>query len=105
MLGARLRGVVSVAVMLYVPGGFAQHSGKIQAGETVYRSYCSSCHGEGLVSSGQIFDLRRLRAEDRRRFENSVANGKGQMPPWRGVLGDAEIDQLWHYIRANTYEK
>jgi mono/diheme cytochrome c family protein len=105
MAGPRLRGVVSAAVLLWVPGGFAQDSGKIQAGETVYRNYCSTCHGEGLAGSGQIFDLRRLRADDRPRFENSVTNGKGQMPPWRGVLGNAEIDQLWHYIRANTYEK
>jgi len=27
------------------------------------------------------------------------------MPPWKDVLSDAEIDQLWAYIRANAYEK
>jgi len=27
------------------------------------------------------------------------------MPPWRGVLSDTEIDEVWHYIRANAYQK
>ena len=85
--------------------GFAQDSKKIQAGERVYNNYCSTCHGEQLVSSGQTFDLRRLRTADRSRFENAVNNGKGQMPPWKGALTDEEIDQIWHYVRANASEK
>ena len=97
--------IVMGAVPLSMRSGFAQDSKKIQAGESVYSNYCSTCHGEKLVSSGQTFDLRRLRAEDRARFENSVNNGKGQMPPWKGVLTNEEIDQLWHYIRANAYDK
>jgi len=78
---------------------------KIDAGEEVYNTYCATCHGSELVSSGQTFDLRRLKATDRARFENSVLNGKNQMPPWKGALKPEEIDQLWHYIRANAYEK
>jgi mono/diheme cytochrome c family protein len=34
-----------------------------------------------------------------------VRDGRNQMPPWKDVLSDAEIDQLWAYIRANAYEK
>jgi mono/diheme cytochrome c family protein len=106
----RLRAFVSAlivmgAVPLYLRPGFAQDSRKIRGGERVYNNYCLNCHGENLVSSGQTFDLRRLRAEDRSRFEASVNNGKGQMPPWKGVLTNEEIDQLWHYIRANSYDK
>jgi len=58
-----------------------------------------------LVSTGQIFDLRKLTGSDHVRFENAVRNGKNQMPPWKGVLSDEEIDQVWHYIRANAYQK
>ena len=58
-----------------------------------------------LVNSGQTFDLRRLKADERPRFDNSVRNGKNQMPPWKGVLSDDEIDQLWHYIRAHAFQK
>jgi mono/diheme cytochrome c family protein len=80
---------------------------KIAAGETVYNTNCAICHGDDLVNVlGQAFDLRRLKADERPRFDNSVRNGKNnQMPPWRDVLSDEQIDQLWHYIRAHAYEK
>jgi mono/diheme cytochrome c family protein len=86
------------------PSG-AQDKAKIEAGERVYSDNCQVCHGDGLVSSGQFFDLRRLTANDRARFDNSVRNGKNQMPPWKGVLSDEEIDQVWHYIRAHANKK
>ena len=57
------------------------------------------------LNSGLTFDLRRLKAGDRPRFENSVLNGKNQMPPWRGVLNEDQLDKLWNYIRANAFEK
>jgi mono/diheme cytochrome c family protein len=78
---------------------------KIDAGENVYNMRCAVCHGDDLVNTGQTFDLRKLKANERPRFENSVRNGKNQMPPWNGVLTDENIDQLWHYIRAHAYEK
>jgi mono/diheme cytochrome c family protein len=83
----------------------AQDQSKNSAGEATFSEYCSTCHGDNLVSSGLTFDLRRLKATDRPRFENSVLNGKNQMPPWRGVLTAEQIDTLWNYIRANAFEK
>lgn len=83
----------------------AQDSAKIEAGENVFNTNCAVCHGDQLVSTGQTFDLRRLKDGDRARFDNSVRNGKNQMPPWKGKLTDEEIDQVWHYIRANAYQK
>jgi mono/diheme cytochrome c family protein len=78
---------------------------KVAAGENVYNTRCAVCHGDELVNSGQTFDLRRLKADERPRFDNSVRSGKNQMPPWKGVLSDDEIDQLWHYIRAHAFQK
>ena len=83
----------------------AQDAAKIEAGEDVYNTNCQICHGEQLVNTGQTFDLRRLKENERARFDNSVRNGKNQMPPWKGKLTDEEIDQLWHYIRANAFQK
>jgi len=83
----------------------AQDEAKIAAGEKVYAMYCATCHGDNLVNTGQTFDLRRLRADERLRFESSVHNGKNQMPPWRGVLRDEQIDELWYYIRAHAYQE
>ncbi len=83
----------------------AQEQAKIDAGEIVYNTRCAICHGDDLVNTGQTFDLRKLKADERPRFENSVRNGKNQMPPWKGILSDDDIDHLWHYIRAHAYEK
>ena len=104
----------SIAIVLVAVGWSASYAlaedaaldqDKIDAGETVYNTRCAVCHGDELVNSGQTFDLRRLKADERPRFDNSVRNGKNQMPPWKGVLSDDEIDQLWHYIRAHAYQK
>jgi mono/diheme cytochrome c family protein len=83
----------------------AQDRAKIEAGEQLYSTFCSTCHGDNLVSSGQTFDLRRLTANDRARFDNSVLRGKNQMPPWKGALSDEQIDLIWHYIRAKANDR
>ena len=46
-----------------------------------------------------------LTATDRARFENSVLNGKNQMPPWKGVISPDQIELLWHFIRAKANQK
>lgn len=86
-------------------GTAADDTGKVAAGETIYNTYCATCHGDDLVNTGQTFDLRALRADEWPRFEHSVLNGKNQMPPWQGVLNAQQLDQLWHYIRAHAYQK
>jgi mono/diheme cytochrome c family protein len=96
VLGATLSPITTVS---------AQDAAKIEAGENVFNTNCAVCHGDQLESTGQTFDLRRLKDNERARFDNSVRNGKNQMPPWKGKLTDEEIDQLWHYIRANAYQK
>ena len=76
----------------------------IATGAKIYDVNCAPCHGEKLANPGITFDLKRLKAGERPRFENSVLNGKNQMPPWRGVLKEAEIEAIWFYIRANANE-
>ena len=92
--------VFAFALLLQASPTAAQEHAKAKAGEQVYQTYCSACHGYKLVNSGESFDLRRLNPADRPRFEDSVLNGKNRMPPWRGALNEAEIDQVWHYIRS-----
>jgi len=92
---------------LSTPAALAQEpdKAKIEAGEQTFNEYCSTCHGDNLKSTGQIPDLRRLKAADRPKFETTVTNGRNQMPPWKGVLKPDQIDGLWSYIRANAFEK
>ena len=97
----RLLVFVSVAAFGVLP---AQAQELVKAGEALYAEKCSECHGPRLRNPGTSFDLKKLHADERPRFEKSVLDGKGQMPPWRGVLGPDQLDQLWAYIREYAYE-
>ena len=107
--GVAVAAIAALALLWCALAAFADDPApdqdKIDAGETVYNTRCAVCHGDDLVNTGQTFDLRKLKADERPRFEHSVLNGKNQMPPWKGVLSYADIDNLWHYIRAHAYEK
>jgi mono/diheme cytochrome c family protein len=83
----------------------AQDEAAVEAGEELFAEHCSPCHGEKLRASGAAFDLRQLHAGERARFDRAVMEGKGQMPPWRGVLGTAEVDNLWAYVRAHANDR
>ena len=93
---------VIVGVVMAASSAMAQDRAAITAGEAVYKEHCMECHGERVVSPGGAFDLRKLGADERPRFDKAVANGKGQMPSWEGVLTNEEFDQVWAYIRSRT---
>ena len=80
----------------------AQDPAAVEAGEAVYSEHCAECHGENLRSSGSIPDLRDLHQDQRAFFDQTVSDGKGQMPAWGGVLNEGELNQLWAYIRAHS---
>ena len=101
-----MHNIVRVSVALGALAGFcatasAQDRAAIEAGEQVYAEHCVQCHGERLRATGSASDLRNL-PDDRPRFDKAVMEGKGQMPPWRGVVSAEELDQLWAYIRAHA---
>jgi mono/diheme cytochrome c family protein len=78
-----------------------------ESGARIYANYCENCHGEELrnTSSGVTYDLRKLRPTEHDRFINSVTNGKTQMPPWKGVLSEDQMEDVWAYIRATVDKK
>jgi mono/diheme cytochrome c family protein len=91
-----------IGALTVVAAALAQDRAKIQAGAEVYAERCAACHGERLRVTGGAFDLLKLRADERERFDKAVNDGKGQMPPWAGVLSPEEIDQLWAYLRSRA---
>ena len=102
--GAYVGMVIGCGVSVCAIPAFAQEPlsdrAKIEAGETVYSTYCAPCHGDQLVSTGQFPNLRRLTPADRAKFDSTVRDGRNQMPPWRGVVSDEQIEQIWVYIRS-----
>lgn len=93
---------VVVCAVLAASGVAAQDHAVIAAGEAVYKEHCVTCHGERVISPGAAFDLRKLGADERARFDKAMTDGKGQMPAWEGVLTPEEFDQVWAYIRSRT---
>ena len=99
----KMRGLTGAAALIGLCTlAAAQDQAQIAPGEALYDEHCAMCHGEKLRSSGAIPDLRELRPEHRPRFAETVLEGRGQMPAWRGQLSAEEIDQIWAYIRSRA---
>lgn len=101
---ALLAASLAIVVGFHAPAHAAASANDVQEGEQTYADNCATCHGEQLnnTSNGVTFDLRKLKPNEHARFVNSVLNGKNQMPPWRGVLDDEQINDIWDYIRASV---
>lgn len=97
-----LRTSFIVGALVVASAALAQDRAKVAAGAEVYATHCAACHGERLRATGAGFDLLKLRPDERERFHKAVNDGKGQMPPWGGVLSPEEIDQLWAYVRSRA---
>lgn len=89
------------ALLLCLSAAHAQEGG-VAAGEALYEEHCATCHGERLRPTGAAPDLKNLGADDRPKYDNTVLNGRGQMPAWQGMITDDERAALWAYIRSRA---
>jgi mono/diheme cytochrome c family protein len=76
-------GVVILSAVMASAQDAMPNKAKLEAGDTVYNTYCAVCHGDVLVSTGQFPNLRRLTANDRAKLDITVRNGRNQMPHGR----------------------
>ena len=94
-----------LAGALFTFGMLSDASAQSQAvreGAELYQSQCAACHGENLVTTGVAFDILQLGADEKGRFLKALNEGKGQMPPWAGVIDDAQMEQIWAYVRSKA---
>jgi mono/diheme cytochrome c family protein len=77
-------------------------AGANASGEDLYAEHCAACHGDRVVSTGAVPDLRSYGPNDREKFDKMMAEGRGQMPSWEGVLSPSEQDDIWNYIRSRA---
>lgn len=104
---SRRVGVVVVAAFFLVAGcgsssPTASSDPQLETGRKVYAARCASCHGPkgtGLVgprlAGGAVVE----KYPDPAAQRVIVADGKGAMPPWKGVLGADEIDAVVRFTR------
>ena len=72
---------------------------QIEQGRAQFHRTCAQCHGRNMVNAGTtVYDLRKFPATDVDRFQNSVANGRGNMPSFKDALSPEQIGVLWAYV-------
>ena len=98
---ARLAGLMlalPVATLAQATGGRFEPA-QVEAGREQYHRTCAQCHGRNMVNAGTtIYDLRRFPVDQVERFQQSVVNGKGNMPSFKDALTPEQIAVLWAYV-------
>jgi cytochrome c oxidase subunit 2 len=79
-----------------------------QRGEKVYAANCVACHqanGKGVPGTFPALDASPVVNGPKKTQIDIVMNGKGGMPPWKGVLSDTDIAAVITYTRNNWSNK
>ena len=72
----------------------------IGPGKTTYAQKCSHCHGPNMVTAGTVAPDLRAFPDDNTRFIATVKQGKNNMPPWKDILSDQEITEVWAFVSS-----
>ena len=72
----------------------------IGPGKTTYAQKCSHCHGPNMVTAGTVAPDLRGFPDDNARFTTTVKQGKNNMPPWKDILSDQEITEVWAFVSS-----
>ncbi len=98
---------VRIAIVLLLVFSLASIASAENPGKAIFTTKCALCHGAdgtGKTSIGKTLnipdfhspDIKKLSDDD---LEKIVANGKNKMPPFKGKLTEAQIDQVISYVR------
>jgi cytochrome c6 len=93
-LAATICALLSARAFTQTPEPAPFPPAQVKRGAEIFAMYCTACHGERM-SNPELFNLKEFPRDQRARFLNSVANGKNQMPAWRGQITPEEIEALW----------
>jgi mono/diheme cytochrome c family protein len=79
--------------------GTAPGAGQSASGAKLFSDNCESCHGTNGAGGHIGPNLQNSAvAGNLAKVEKQVRNGKGAMPPFKGVLSGEEIDVVAHYV-------
>ena len=99
---------VAVAAMVWMtmPAAAQQQQAAVSdqaligPGKTTYAQKCSHCHGPNMVTAGTVAPDLRGFPDDNARFTTTVKQGKNNMPPWKDILSDQEITEVWAFVSS-----
>jgi cytochrome c6 len=97
--------LTALFVVLYCGAALAAPQG--QTGRSSFNSTCASCHGQngtptavGKSLNAPALGSTTVQNQTDAELHQIIANGKGNMPPFKGSLSEAEINSLIAYIRT-----
>ena|SRR5579863_3952326 len=96
--------ITVVLLLIFSLAGIASAE---NSGKAIFTSKCALCHGAdatGNTAVGKSFKVKNLRSPEVRNLSDAdlktvITTGKNKMPPFKGKLTDAQIDQVISYIR------
>jgi mono/diheme cytochrome c family protein len=78
-----------------------------QSAKSTFDAKCASCHGKNGAGTPVGKSLQaphlgspQVESQSEAQLRQIISEGKGNMPPFKGSLSDAQIDSLVAYIRT-----
>jgi mono/diheme cytochrome c family protein len=101
------RGVAVTVLCVVFNCATALAAPKGQGARTLFNSNCASCHGQNGTPTavGKSLNAPDLSSTGVQKHSNTelqeiISDGKGNMPPFKGKLSDAQVNSLVTYIRS-----
>ena len=97
-----------IAFVLLLVFSLAGMASADSAGKSLFTSKCALCHGadaSGQTAIGKSLKIPDLRSPEAQKLSDAelkaiISGGKNKMPPFKGKLTDAQIDQVVAFIRG-----
>jgi mono/diheme cytochrome c family protein len=97
--------ILVIALILYSSAVLASAQ---SGGKNIFASKCALCHGpdgRGNTSIGKSLKIADLHSDVVQKMSDAdlktvISNGKNKMPPFKGKLTDAQINDVINYIRV-----
>ena len=96
-----------VPVVVFLICSLAGIASAENPGKAIFTTKCALCHGPdgtGKTSIGKSLKIPDFHSPDIKKLSDAdlktvVTGGKNKMPPFKGKLTDAQIDQVISYVR------
>jgi cytochrome c6 len=83
-----------------------------QSARTLFNSTCASCHGQSGIPTAVGKSLNApglgspaVQKETNTQLQGIISNGKGNMPPFKSSLSEAQITSLITYVRTFSKQR
>ena len=99
--------IVSVTILVVLHSVSALAAPQDHSARNTFNSTCASCHGQTGVPTAVGKSLNApdlgstaVQKQTTAQLEQIISEGKGNMPPFKGSLSEAQIDSLIIYIHT-----